>query len=157
MNTLFWVVKYSPSPKPCTGLGEVDGSGFVVDLDAVGEAERAAPLPLRRQQRPGHVLLRPNHSQPMVGVRDVQLPRLVVELEAQWTPTLVLPARVLRASAAVQPALVKFQTSMKLQCFACLPRIMEWWDLYFLSTSLICQSQSQRCSSSALAFLFFLE
>jgi hypothetical protein len=78
-----------------------------------------------------------------------------VELEAQWTPTLVLPARVLRASAAVQPALVKFQTSMKLQCFACLPRIMEWWDLYFLSTSLICQSQSQRCSSSALAFLFF--
>lgn len=45
----------------------------------------------------------------MVRVRDVQLPRLAVELEAQWAPALVLPARVLRAFATAQPALVNYR------------------------------------------------
>lgn len=100
------MVRFPPPLKPCAGLGEVDGSGFVVDLDAVGEAERAAaPLPLRRHQRPGHEVVRPDHSQPVVGVGDVQLAGLPVELEPQRAPTLVLPPRVLGASATVQPAL----------------------------------------------------
>jgi hypothetical protein len=40
----------------------------------------------------------------MVRVCNVELACLGVELEAQWTPALVLPARVLRPSATVQSA-----------------------------------------------------
>uniref|UniRef100_A0A0A9CDA2 Uncharacterized protein n=1 Tax=Arundo donax TaxID=35708 RepID=A0A0A9CDA2_ARUDO len=37
----------------------------------------------------------------MVRVCDIQIPCLLVELEAQWTPTVVLPAWVPRPSATV--------------------------------------------------------
>lgn len=104
-NKFIYFIGPVPSLKPCTGLGEVDYSSFMVNLNAVGEAEWAS-CPLRNK-RPRHVLTRADHSQPKVRICDVQLTSLAIELEAQWTPTLLLPFRVLGSSAAIQPAAVQ--------------------------------------------------
>uniref|UniRef100_A0A804NYW0 Uncharacterized protein n=1 Tax=Zea mays TaxID=4577 RepID=A0A804NYW0_MAIZE len=102
-----------PPLEPRARLGEVDGAGARVDLDAVGEAEGARALPPLRRHRPRRLAAaraRRDHAQAVVGVGHVELPRVGVELEAQRAPALVLAPRVLGAPAAVQPACTQLHT-----------------------------------------------